>query len=171
MYKELSGVVDNSSDTFWDPAAQAAYFYDGSNFWTGEDAQSIQAKADYLHCNGLGGAMMFSLYDLDPAATLFNDTVTDVNGSASQCPAAPPSSSASASPTSTGGGSPSPSTSPSASPTGGTGSCSAPAWVSTTAYNGGAVVSYNGHQWTAKWWTEADVPGGAAGVWVDDGPC
>ncbi|HZU57366.1 MAG TPA: glycosyl hydrolase family 18 protein [Actinocrinis sp.] len=172
MYKELSGVVDNSSDTFWDPAAQAAYFYDGSNFWTGEDAQSIQAKADYLHCNGLGGAMMFSLYDLDPAATLFNDTVTDVNGSASQCPAAPPSPSASASPTSTGGGSPSPSTSPSASPTGGTGSCSAPAWVSTTAYNGGAVVSYNGHQWTAKWWTQGDIPGNnAQNVWTDNGAC
>ncbi len=170
MYKELTGVVDNSADSFWDPAAQAAYFYDGTNFWTGEDAQSIQAKADYLHCNGLGGAMMFSLYDLDPAATLLNDTVADVNGSASQCPAAPPSQSASASPTSTGGGSPSPSTSPS--PTGGTGSCSAAPWVSTTAYNGGAIVSYNGHTWTAKWWTQGDIPGNnGQNVWTDDGAC
>jgi chitinase len=93
MYKELTGVVDNAADTFWDPAAQAAYFYDGSNFWSGEDARSIQATTDYLHCNGLGGTMMFSMYDLDPAATLFNDTVTDTNGSASSCPApstAPP---------------------------------------------------------------------------------
>ena len=39
------------------------------------------------------------------------------------------------------------------------------------AYVAGDVVSYNGHKWTAKWWTEADVPGGAAGVWVDNGPC
>ncbi len=174
MYKELTGVVDNPSDTFWDSAAQAAYFYDGTNFWSGEDAQSIQATADYLHCNGLGGAMMFSLYDLDPAATLFNDTITDVNGSASQCPAAPPSTSPSASPSSTGGGSPSasPSTSPSSSPTGGTGSCSAAAWVSTTAYNGGAVVSYNGHTWTAKWWTQGDIPGNnSQNVWTDNGAC
>jgi chitinase len=33
------------------------------------------------------------------------------------------------------------------------------------------VVSYNGHQWTAKWWTYGDIPGGAAGVWTDNGPC
>ncbi|MEZ0091152.1 glycosyl hydrolase family 18 protein [Streptacidiphilus sp. EB129] len=89
MYKELTGVVDNPADTFWDPAAQAAYFYDGSNFWSGEDARSIQATADYLHCNGLAGTMMFSMYDLDPAATLFNDAVTDTNGSAAGCTAPP----------------------------------------------------------------------------------
>lgn len=46
-----------------------------------------------------------------------------------------------------------------------------PAWNSQTAYNGGAQVSYNGHEWTAKWWTEDDVPGGPAGVWTDDGAC
>jgi chitinase len=92
MYKELSGIVDNPSDTFWDPAAQAAWFYNGTDFWSGEDAQSIQAKADYLHCNGLGGMMMFSLYDLDPAATLFNDAVADTNGSAASCPTPPPTS-------------------------------------------------------------------------------
>ncbi|MDH6141695.1 chitinase [Kitasatospora sp. GP30] len=88
MYKELSGVVDNAADTFWDPAAQAAYFYDGTNFWSGEDPQSLQAKADYLHCNGMGGSFMFSLYD-DPSATLFNDAVNDTNGSAANCPAPP----------------------------------------------------------------------------------
>jgi chitinase len=85
MYKELGGIVDNPADTFWDDSAKAAYFYDGTNFWTGEDAQSIQAKADYLHCNGLAGTMMFSLYDLDPGATLFNDTVNATNGSAGGC--------------------------------------------------------------------------------------
>ncbi len=80
-----------------------------------------------------------------------------------------------------GGGGPSPSTgptssspTPSASPTGGSGggSCSAPAWVSTTAYNGGAVVSYNGHTWTAKWWTQGDIPGNnSQNVWTDNGAC
>lgn len=52
----------------------------------------------------------------------------------------------------------------------GNGSCPA-AWSATTAYNGGAVVSYNGHSWTAKWWTYGDTPGGAAGVWTDNGTC
>ncbi|MEU6966950.1 glycosyl hydrolase family 18 protein [Kitasatospora aureofaciens] len=109
MYKELSGVVDNSADTFWDDTAKASYFYDGSNFWSGESARSIQAKADYLHCNGLGGTMMFSLYDLDPATTLFNAAVNDTNGSAGSCPAP--------SPSPTGSQSGSPSSSPSSSPT------------------------------------------------------
>ena len=51
------------------------------------------------------------------------------------------------------------------------GSCAAAAWSATTAYNGGAVVTYNGHQWTAKWWTYGDTPGGPAGVWTDNGAC
>jgi chitinase len=47
-----------------------------------------------------------------------------------------------------------------------------PAWVSTTAYVGGSVVSYNGHKWTAKWWTQGDIPGNnGQGVWTDNGPC
>ncbi|KIJ60823.1 carbohydrate-binding module family 5 protein, partial [Hydnomerulius pinastri MD-312] len=54
----------------------------------------------------------------------------------------------------------------------GTGSCSAVApWQSTVAYVGGDQVTYDGDLWTAKWWTESDTPGGAAGVWTDDGAC
>jgi chitinase len=57
------------------------------------------------------------------------------------------------------------------SPTGGGGNCP-PAWNSTTAYVGGSVVSFNGHKWTAKWWTQGDVPGNnGQGVWTDNGPC
>jgi chitinase len=52
------------------------------------------------------------------------------------------------------------------------GGCSAPAWNPTTAYNGGAVVSYNDHTWTAKWWTQGDTPGNnGQDVWTDNGPC
>jgi chitinase len=54
---------------------------------------------------------------------------------------------------------------------GGTGTCTAAAWNSGTAYVGGSQVSFNGHLWTSKWWTEADTPGGAAGVWTDNGAC
>jgi len=179
MYKELTGIVNNPADTYWDPVAEAAYFYDGTNFWSGEDAQSIQAKADYLHCNGLGGAMMFSLYDLDSGNTLFNDTVNDVNGSAASCPTGPPPpSSPPTTPTTT---PTTPSTTPTTTPTTPTssssssapgGNCGAAAWSATTAYNGGAVVSYNGHTWTAKWWTQGDIPGNnSQGVWTDNGAC
>lgn len=90
MYKELLGVVNNPADTFWDPLSESAYFYDGQNFWTGESAQSIQARMDYVHCTGLAGAMMFSMYDLDsPNNTLFNDVVTDLAAPTSTCTGPP----------------------------------------------------------------------------------
>ncbi|MFI6999504.1 glycosyl hydrolase family 18 protein [Nocardia sp. NPDC050175] len=99
MYKELAGVVDNPSRTFYDPVAQAAYFYDGTNFWGGDSLQSIQAKSDYLHCKGLGGAMMYSLENLDPASTLFNQVIKTVDGSAAGC--TPPTTTPTTPPTST----------------------------------------------------------------------
>ncbi len=114
MYKEISNIVANSADTFWDPVTRSAYFYDGTNFYGGESAQSIQARADYVHCGGFDGFMMFSLYDLDPGTTLFNDAVNDLNGSASSCTT--PSGSASASPSASASKSASPSASPSTSP-------------------------------------------------------
>ncbi|GAB3279918.1 glycosyl hydrolase family 18 protein [Kineosporia babensis] len=50
--------------------------------------------------------------------------------------------------------------------------CTGPAWAKDVAYNGGAVVTYNNHTWTAKWWTYGDVPGAnAQDVWVDGGAC
>ncbi|KDN38825.1 hypothetical protein RSAG8_09231, partial [Rhizoctonia solani AG-8 WAC10335] len=45
------------------------------------------------------------------------------------------------------------------------------AWRSDVAYTAGNVVSYNGHKWTAKWWNQAETPGGASGAWTDNGSC
>ena len=45
------------------------------------------------------------------------------------------------------------------------------AWSSTAIYVGGNMASFGGHNWTARWWTQGDTPGGSAGVWSDDGPC
>ncbi|OBZ79038.1 Casein kinase II subunit alpha [Grifola frondosa] len=62
------------------------------------------------------------------------------------------------------------STSSSSTATPTSGSCgSVPAWNSGVPYTGGQQVAYNGHLWTAQWWTEDDTPGGSAGVWTDDG--
>ena len=58
---------------------------------------------------------------------------------------------------------------PTAPPSGGCAGVAA--WNSSTAYVGGSKVTYNGSLWQAKWWTEADVPGGAAGVWTKLGSC
>ncbi|OBZ78289.1 hypothetical protein A0H81_02203 [Grifola frondosa] len=62
--------------------------------------------------------------------------------------------------------------SPTSTPTTGSGQCSsASAWSATATYTGGMEAIYNGDLWTAKWWTLGDTPGGAAGVWTDDGAC
>jgi chitinase len=53
---------------------------------------------------------------------------------------------------------------------GGGGSCTAAAWNAATAYVGGTQVSYNGHTWQAKWWTQGETPG-SADVWADQGAC
>ena len=50
-------------------------------------------------------------------------------------------------------------------------SCTGAAWSASATYVNGDVVSYAGHEWTAKWWTYNDVPGGSAGVWTDNGVC
>lgn len=53
------------------------------------------------------------------------------------------------------------------------GSCSGVAsWSSTTVYSAaGQKVTYGGHLWANKWWTQGDTPGGAAGVWTDVQAC
>nr|WP_290665393.1 glycosyl hydrolase family 18 protein [Ardenticatena sp.] len=60
-----------------------------------------------------------------------------------------------------------------ATPTPPTGVCSAPAWDASAVYTGGDVVSHNGHEWRAKWWTRGEEPGttGQWGVWEDLGAC
>lgn len=47
----------------------------------------------------------------------------------------------------------------------------ATAWNASTAYNGGATVSYGGRNWSAKWWTQNEVPSGNSSVWADKGTC
>ncbi|MFB6890946.1 glycoside hydrolase family 19 protein [Kitasatospora sp. NPDC056327] len=49
--------------------------------------------------------------------------------------------------------------------------CASP-WSSSAVYTGGASVSYNGHNWLAKWWTQNEPPStGGSGVWSDQGTC
>ncbi len=52
------------------------------------------------------------------------------------------------------------------------GTCTAPAYSNTAVYVGGNQVSYQGHTWQAKWWTQGEAPStGGSGVWADLGPC
>jgi predicted chitinase len=48
----------------------------------------------------------------------------------------------------------------------------AAAYDNSAVYTGGAVVSYNSHNWTAKWWTQSEAPSTrGSGVWNDNGTC
>ncbi|MER5731842.1 glycoside hydrolase family 19 protein [Streptomyces sp. NPDC002138] len=47
------------------------------------------------------------------------------------------------------------------------------AWGSSAVYTNGMTISYGGHNWQAKWWTQGETPGttGQWGVWADLGVC
>ena len=48
----------------------------------------------------------------------------------------------------------------------------AAAYNNSTVYVGGNRVSYQGRNWTAKWWTQDEAPStGGSGVWADNGVC
>ncbi|GHH76860.1 chitinase [Streptomyces sulfonofaciens] len=55
----------------------------------------------------------------------------------------------------------------------GSGTCTLAAWDASAVYTGGQEVSYEGHTWKAKWWTQGEEPGstGEWGAWQDEGPC
>ncbi|GGZ57145.1 hypothetical protein GCM10010387_58820 [Streptomyces inusitatus] len=166
-YKELGGIVDNPATTFWDDEAKAAYFYKDGEFFTGLDKRAIQARADYGHQRGLGGAMLYSLIGLDNQTTLLNDIVAAVGAS----PGTPDPSPSNPNP-SPSNPNPSPSN-PNPSPSQPLPGCTAPAWTASGTYNTNGLVSHKGRTWKAGWWTTGEEPGttGQWGVWRDQGPC
>ncbi|MDT4988622.1 MAG: chitinase, partial [Micromonosporaceae bacterium] len=152
FYKELNGFVNNPSFTFWDDAAKASYFYNGTTFWSGESIRSIQTKADYQHCLGLAGAMVYSLEDDDPATTLYSAIVNATNGSAGSCPTPPPPGSSPPPPPPPGSSPPPPPPGSSPPPPPPGSSPPAPpgtvqAWQANHAYAAGNQVSYNGRNY------------------------
>jgi chitinase len=49
--------------------------------------------------------------------------------------------------------------------------CATP-YAASQVYTGGMTTSYNGHNWSAKWWTQGETPStGGSGVWSDQGAC
>lgn len=46
------------------------------------------------------------------------------------------------------------------------------AYHSSTVYTGSMRASYNGRNWTARWWAQGEAPStGGSGVWADNGAC
>lgn len=164
-YKELGGIVDNASTTFWDDQAKSSYFYKDGEFFTGLNQKSIQERVNYGKQRGLGGAMMYSLLGLDENVTLLKQINTALGGTTVP-PTTPPTTEPTTPPTTT-----PPTTPPTTEPPAGCGSV--PAYVAGQVYNAGNEVSHNGRKYKAKWWTQNETPGttGEWGVWQDLGAC
>ncbi|GAA3011459.1 hypothetical protein GCM10020229_23700 [Kitasatospora albolonga] len=68
-WKELNATA---ATTHWDPVTESSWVYDGTNFWTGDTPQAIQARGAYAKSKGLAGMFAFSLENDDTSATLLN---------------------------------------------------------------------------------------------------
>lgn len=49
--------------------------------------------------------------------------------------------------------------------------CDADSWAEGTAYTSGDVVSHDGHEWEAQWWTKQEPSASQWGPWDDLGSC
>ena len=118
-YKELAsaGLTSNASANFFDPTTQAAWIYDGNNFYTGDSPQSIAAKTSMIKSNGLAGAMMFSLDQEDPGDTLLNAIANGLTGSSGPGPTPTPVPTTTPTPTPTPMPTPAPTNTPPPTPT------------------------------------------------------
>jgi chitinase len=107
-YKELAtaGLTGNASDNFFDPVTQASWIYDGTNFYTGDNPQSLAAKTSFVKSNGMAGVMMFSLDQDDAGNTLLNAISSGLAGGTGPAPTPTPP-----------GVTPTPTTSPTSTPT------------------------------------------------------
>ncbi|KAI0267649.1 glycoside hydrolase superfamily [Gloeopeniophorella convolvens] len=168
----------------WDTWAKTVSPNKNVKVYIGAPAASLAAGSGYVSASTLGSYALQtrSQYSSFGGVMLWDASQAYANGNfaasvknalsngGGSVPTSPASTSTSTSTTKSTTTSTKTSSSPSTSPTGGSCGVVAP-WVSNVAYQGGDQVTYNGHLWTAKWWSEADVPGGSAGDWQDDGPC
>ncbi|CAE6496434.1 unnamed protein product, partial [Rhizoctonia solani] len=186
----LSGAV-----VYEDSTLGSSYSYDSSKkeLVSYDTPNIIRQKAAYIKDKGLGGGMFWELSsDKKGADSLVAISATNI-GTLDTTPnhlyypgsqfdniknnmgagSSGPDTTVAPSPTTT----QSPATTTSAPVTTttqapGSGGCTGlSAWSSGIAYTAGNVVSYNGHKWTAKWWNQAETPGGASDAWTDDGAC
>lgn len=141
---------------YYDAELGAAWRFDGDKWWSYDNPATIAQKAQYTLDMGLGGGMFWemdgdrdnelvSVYAAKLRTGVPGDGDTPGNGEIDPGDG-------------DGDGD------------GELGECSAPAWSSTAVYTGGAKVSLDGAEYTAKWWTQGDQPGTNA-VWALDATC
>ncbi|VDB95643.1 unnamed protein product [Peniophora sp. CBMAI 1063] len=178
-YKQLplSGatVYENSTDI-------SSYSYDASKkeLVSYDTPNIVKKKAQYVLDNSLAGSMFWDLAtdttgdsslmyasasvlgSLDTTQNHINYPSSkwdNIKNNMGQSSSTTPTSSAPATTTTSGSGS-------------GSGSCaSVAAWSSSTIYTAGMTATYNGSLYTAKWWTQGDLPTGTSGAWALTSAC
>jgi len=60
-YKAVKGLLGQGFTRYDDPAAGAAWLFDGTTFWTFDDPPVMNAKAAYVRTHKLGGVMFWEL--------------------------------------------------------------------------------------------------------------
>ncbi|KAI0746667.1 glycoside hydrolase superfamily [Daedaleopsis nitida] len=172
VYENLTDVASYS----YDSAKKELVSYDTPHI--------VTLKAQYAQSKGFAGAMFWDLSTdktgddslVTTSSKVFgaldqtqnhinypNSKWDNIKNNMGQGGSTPPSSTTMTTTTTTG------TTTPTGNPTG---SCAGvPAWTAAAVFTGGQQATYNGHLWTAKWWTQGDTPGGSVGVWTDNGAC
>lgn len=69
-FDELMRLEENGYTHYYDPVAEAAYWYDGETFISGEDARSITAKGAWAMAQGLQGVAIWA-YGQDATGEMF----------------------------------------------------------------------------------------------------
>ncbi len=76
-YNVLQGMIGAGGFTrYFDERTQAAWIFDGTTFWTLDDAQTLTARTDYVRRQDLAGIMFWELSGDDAAGTLINAIYT-----------------------------------------------------------------------------------------------
>jgi chitinase len=78
-YKDLASQVGAKLMLFRNSRAGFAWLYDGTNFWTFDDARVIAQKTAFIRHNDLGGAMVWSLDGDDNTGTMTDELVRGLN--------------------------------------------------------------------------------------------
>ncbi|MFJ9517518.1 glycosyl hydrolase family 18 protein [Kitasatospora sp. NPDC101801] len=72
-------LTPTAATTHWDPVTESSWIYDGTNFWTGDTPQAVQARGAYAKSKGLAGMFAFALENDDNAGSLLNAMSTSLN--------------------------------------------------------------------------------------------
>lgn len=132
---------DTAFTKYYDEYAQAPYLYSESKgeMYTYEDTQSLGQKVAYVNQHGLGGIIF---WEVTGDAPLKGTELLDVIYSGFYEGEIPPVDDP-----------------PTDDPPADDPPANVAAWDPNTVYTGGEIVSHNGKNWQAQWWTQGNEPG------------